>query len=120
MSRGSADKVLLGRRRVDKTQFQVVNVSLVVVKVLVACGVAVLHLQLLCVDHGRVDGSVSGPVELAQVNLEAKQNLISTFQNSTPFCGRCCVSPKFLLWQTTNLKFGQNLFIVPTFYTVHT
>lgn len=50
-------------------QFEIVNVSLVVVKVSVARGVGVL--QLLRADHGRADGGVPGPVELPQVDLEA-------------------------------------------------
>lgn len=57
-------------------EFEIVNVSLVVVKVSVAGGVAVL--QLLRADHGRADGSVPGPVELAQVDLEAERHLTST------------------------------------------
>lgn len=64
------------RHTLDKC-FKIVNVSLVIVKVLVACGVAVLLLQLLCAHHGRADGSVPGPVELPQVNLEANQRVIS-------------------------------------------
>lgn len=69
------DKVPFDRapvtRGVDKW-FKIVNVSLVLVKVSVACGVAVLPLQLLGAHHGRADGSEPGAVELPQVNLEAK------------------------------------------------
>lgn len=73
------DKVLFDRTPVTGLTkwFKIVNVSLVIVKVLVACGVAVLLLQLLCAHHGRADGSVPGPVELPQVNLEANQRVIS-------------------------------------------
>lgn len=73
------DKVLFDRTPVTGLTkwFKIVNVSLVIVKVLIACGVAVLLLQLLCAHHGRADGSVPGPVELPQVNLEANQRVIS-------------------------------------------
>lgn len=86
------------RRRVDKW-FKIVNVSLVIVKVLVACGVAVLLLQLLCAHHGRADGSVPGPVELPQVNLEANQRVISRLY----YC-HCAHVTKVLLKVSSKLK----------------
>lgn len=100
MPRGSADKVLFRRQR----RFESVNVSLVVVKVLVARGVGVL--QLLRADHGRADGSVPGPVELPQVNLGAERRLTSTVTVSTRLLASLCACQQRLnrqlkVWNAT-------------------
>lgn len=59
--------------------FEIVNVSLVVIKVLVASHVTVLLLQLLSIYHVGTNGSISRPMKLPKVNLWTKQdNIICT------------------------------------------
>lgn len=48
--------------------------SLAVIGVLVTAQMSFLDLQLLCTHHGRADSSISCPMELTQVNLNAKKH----------------------------------------------